>query len=302
MNREQKIWLVVVSVLFLGLMIFCFKSDKMLETMAESEGETIESAEVEKKLITDLDYNDTVAGAMEIVVDSVEEKDWGKYASYKNGELIIREGGSYCLSGRLEGTLIISVFDDEQVHVVLNGFEVYSSGVPALQVESAAKVIITAAEESQNIFCDSEYRSVEEKDSCIYSVADLTFNGSGNINIWGYYQDAVASKGQVKVLDGNYTIYTVDDGIKGRDGVVITGGTFALQTEGSAIKSTNVESVKKGDIHIQGGNLTIIAGEHAIEAAKNLKVVDCKIVASTVLESFVCNGELLLEEECVNEN
>lgn len=302
MNREQKIWLGVVAVLFLGLIVFCFKEKEMSETVNESVSENTEATELEENLITDADYNDTVAGALGIVIDSTEEKEWGKYASYKDGELVIHEGGSYCLSGRLEGTLVVSAYDDEQVHLILNGFEVYSSGVPALRVESAAKVIITAAEGSQNVFCDSEYRSVEEEDSCIYSVADLTFNGSGAVNIWGYYQDAVASKGQVKVVDGNYTIYTVDDGIKGRDGVVIAGGTLALQAEGTGIKSTNTENEKKGDIHIQGGNLTIISGEHAVESAQNLEVKDCKITAQTILDSFVCNGELLLAEECIDEN
>lgn len=297
MNREQKIWLCVVSVMFLGLVAFYVNTDKEMTTMSESK----ETTQTRENLVTESDYKVSDSGSTEIVIDSAEDKNWGDKAYYSDGELVIRQAGSYIMSGRMDGTLIIRAYDDQQVHLILNGFEVYSSGTPALQVESASKVIVTAAEESQNILCDTEYRTDKEKNSCIYSVADLTFNGTGTVNVWGYYQDAIASKGRIKVIRGSYAIRAVDDAIRGRDGVVIVGGILNLQTEGTGIKSTNTENEKKGDINVQGGELTIIAGEHAISAAKNLEIVGCKIAKQTVLDDFVCQGKLILSEECINE-
>ena len=251
MNREQKIWLGIVVVLFIGIVVYCWGLDDTATVVSE-DTETIQAVE---NLITESDYKISGSGATELVLEPVEstmeEKAWGDKAYYKDGELVIQKAGSYRLSGRLDGTLVINVYDDEQVHLILSGIEIYSSGAPAFVVESASKVIVTAAEESQNILCDTEYRIDEEKNSCIYSVADMTFNGTGTVNIWGYYQDAVASKGRIKVVQGNYSIRAVDDGIRGRDGVVIAGGTFDMQTEGTAIKSTNTENVKKGDVYIQ---------------------------------------------------
>lgn len=301
MKREQKIWLGAIIAFLIGVTVYWCNTDNTSDSQAEYVSNFDRTTHDNDNLITDADCDTSASGALEIIIDSTEDRKWGDSAYCENGQLVICEGGSYIVSGRLEGPFVISVQDDEIVHLFLNGIEIYSSGAPAIWIKSASKVFITVSEGTENILCDSEYRSSDVEDGCIYSESDLTFNGKGTVNIRGYYQDAIASKGRIKIVDGNYSIYAVDDGIKGRDGVVIVGGNIMLQTEGTGIKSTNTQNDKKGDIHITGGEITLISGEYGVESAKNLEIIGCNISARAIYDNFICEGEMILEEECVNE-
>lgn len=301
MKREQKIWLGAIIAFLICVTVYWCNTDNTSYEQAEYVSNFDGTALVDDNLITDSDRDTSASGALEIVIDASENRNWGDNAYYENKQLVICEGGSYIVSGRLEGPFVISVQDDEIVHLFLNGIEIYSTGAPAIWIKSASKVFITVSEGTENILCDSEYRSSDIEDGCIYSESDLTFNGKGTVNIRGYYQDAIASKGRIKIVDGNYSIYAVDDGIKGRDGVVIADGSIMLQTEGTGIKSTNTQNDKKGDIHIRGGEITLISGEYGVDSAKNLEVTNCNVSARTIYDNFTCEGEMILEEECVNE-
>lgn len=294
MDKIQRIWMGVLAVLLLGI-IFFYKTPRGEATMVMAEWEP--EIEVE---VTPTDVDVSEENAVLILLEESEVSILGDGASMKDGALLIAKPGTYCLSGHLEGSILVDVSQDESVHLVLDGVEVYTSGGAALYVKSGFKVVVTAKEGSRNVFCDTPYyNQQEEADSCIYSVADLTFNGKGATDIWGYYKDAVASKGVIKVVEGTYAVRAKDDGIRGRDGVVIIGGVLDIQAEGCGIKSTHSTNEKKGYVTISGGELSVLSGEHAVSAVQSLQIYDCNMHVQTVLESFLCAGRLQVAEDCV---
>lgn len=284
----------VLIVLLLGLVCF-------YKTPGKKAAMTMAEWELERDFqITPTDVDVSEENAVLVFLEEEGIQIFGEGAFFEDGVLLIEKPGTYCLSGHLEGSILVDVSQDESVHLILDGVEVYTSGGAALYVKSGFKVVVTAKEGSRNVFCDTPYyNKQEEADSCVYSVADLTFNGTGATDIWGYYKDAVVSKGVIKVVDGTFAVRAKDDGIRGRDGVVIIGGALDIQAEGCGIKSTHSTNEKKGYVTIGGGEMTVLSGEHAVSAVQSLQIYDCNMHVRTVLDSFLCTGRLQVAEDCV---
>ncbi len=104
-------------------------------------------------------------------------------------ELLITDAGDYRLSGELHGSIRIRA-EEQIVHLFLNGVNVTSVTAPAINVESAGKVIITAESGTENTLTDGSKYISDDCDACIFSMSDITINGSGSLTVSGYYKDA----------------------------------------------------------------------------------------------------------------
>lgn len=224
-----------------------------------------------------------------IDLDDVEEK-----------VLLISKAGDYTLSGTYYGQIQISIDDDEVVHLFMDGANVYSKGGPAIYVESADKLVITMLDGTQNILSDSvNYKGYEEVKSSIYSNADISFNGTGILNIYGYYNDAIKSKGYVKLVDGNVQIRSKDIGIRANDGILISNGNLDIQSEGTGIYTKNSDVEGKGVVEILSGNISIISGQNAIYSASDVHIFDGQVFVNSVEEKIKSGGKQYIKEGCL---
>lgn len=301
MKKVQLIWLGILIILLGGITAYAFGSKEPVEEVVN-----LEAAPVREELFTEADINSAYQDAVFINADVDKVSIEGEGAAYLEEERIIEisKAGTYALGGTLDqGMVRISVYDDETVHLILNNIRVSSAGGPALYVKSAGKVIITANENTENIFGDTAYNTkYPEEAACIYSSSDLSFNGTGAIGVWGYYEDAIASKGIIKIADGRLFLWAVDDGIRGREGVFIQNGYFNIQTEATAIKTTQSGNPEKGNVVITGGDLELISGEHAIESAGNIEASGATFNVQTIWEEFSALGTIFIDEDCMNGN
>ena len=97
--------------------------------------------------------------------------------------LNITDGGSYSLSGELNGAIVINT-GDAPVHLILNNVSVNAVTGPALEVISAGYLILTLPAGTESNFRDSgKYPVNTQADGCIYSTCDLTVNGEGKLNV-----------------------------------------------------------------------------------------------------------------------
>lgn len=209
----------------------------------------------------------------------------------------ITEPGWYFLSGVLEGIIEIDA-QDQVVHLILGGVDVKSVSGPALQVTSAGKVIITLQEGTENTFRDSAvYPQGSTMDACIYSVCDLTINGTGALNVSGYYQDAIHTKDVLKVLGGKVFAQAKQDGMQGNDGILVTCQSLTVQSERNGLYTTKTGKPAKGNVEIYGGDHSIIAGGYGISAATDLYVDECRLYAMGVLDTYKVEGRSFVAEE-----
>lgn len=212
----------------------------------------------------------------------------------------IREGGSYRLTGELEGSLYISA-KEQNVHLFLDNAVITSEFGPAVQCDRADKLVITLLPGTENFISDNgRYHADAEIEACIYSDCDVTFNGTGALTVNGYYKDAIRSRDIVKILDGSYTIKCKRTGIHGNDGVVINGGDFMISSEKYGIKTTKSGPEGRGNLMIGGGELNIIAGRYSVVAVQgNLYIYNCSINHRSIVDFADVSGLRRIQEGCV---
>ena len=71
---------------------------------------------------------------------------------------------------------------------------------------------------------------------------------------------------------GTYFVTSSDDGIRGKDSLVIEGGEISVIAGDDGIKSTNDSDPEKGFVHIIDGIITIEAVDDAVKAVNSIVV------------------------------
>lgn len=202
---------------------------------------------------------------------------WNRYQS-KDIDLVngakISESGIYHLTGSLtDDSVVIDTGVKGEVKLVLDNVSIRNSTGPAISCLSGDDLVIELVGKN---FLEDGYTyddSLDEDISgTIYSKADLTFKGDGELEIIGNYQDAIVGKDDVKIASGNYNILATDDGIRGKDSVYIKNGNFYIEAKEDAIKSTNDLDSGKGFVLVENGNIEISAGDDGIHGIQTLAV------------------------------
>ena len=200
--------------------------------------------------------------------------------------ITLSEGGTYVLSGELEGQLIVDVAKEEEVQLVLNEATITSNNGPAIYVMQADKVWMTLAEGSENLISDSQEYQVNDDENnpnaAIFSQEDLIINGTGSLTVLGNYNHGIVSKDDLVITGGVLNIEAVNNGIRGKDSVAINDGELTIVSGGDGIKSTHDTDPTKGWVAIDGGTLNIkTSSGDGIQAETILQVTDGEISVET---------------------
>ncbi len=242
--------------------------------------------------ITDIDKKTDCDKRIELLLEKLTEGTATDEYSFAQGVLTIQKAGAYELSGKSDGCrIVIRVYDDEIVQLLLNGVELKTEKGPAIYVESAGKVLITSLEGTSNTISDSpEY--ADDKEACIFSNGDLTLNGQGELNVYGYYHDAIRSKDRVKAVGTRLYVRAKNNGIRGNDGVILSDSNTVIESEGTGIMA----KAEKDFVVIKGGNCKVTAGENAVSAINYISISDCEHDLYAVKEAVKCGGVKEIDE------
>lgn len=287
---------IIVSIIFYAMMLSGCR--EILDMPVGKENTEYDKAEPEETQgqyeLTNYDYETSDEGALEIDLAHPDENAGERY-TFDGRQITIRSAGTYLLKGKLgQGKIVVSVCEDEMVHLILDGVEIRSAEGAALYVENAAKVVLTLKEGTENNFSDGPEYDDEIK-ACIFSNVDLTINGSGFLAVYGYHADAVRSKDQLKLVETRLYVKSKKNGIRGNDGVIIRDSEVEAECEKTGILSSGASDM----VIIQGGSCKIIAGENAVAANRYISVSGCQTDFYAVLETFRCDG--ILETDGVPE-
>lgn len=214
----------------------------------------------------------------------------------ENGKVVL-SGSDIWLSGSLEGQVIIDTEEDELVHLYLAGVEITSPNGPALWVQEASKAVVTIVSDTENILTDSpDYTGYEETPACLYSVCDLTVNGSGTMQVFGYCEDGVRSRDRIKLLDGDLSVQAKGDGIRGNDGIYMQGASVVVESEKNGLRTVNQGDNDRGVIEMNGGILSVIAGKNGISAASDLYLYHGRCSVNAVEETVKAEGSVYIAD------
>jgi hypothetical protein len=191
----------------------------------------------------------------------------------------ITNSGTYIVQGTLnDGQIAVDTESEEAVKIILNDVTASNSSNAPFNVISAEKVIVFLLDGTSNTFTDTENYVFEDDDdepnATFFSKSDLSIYGNGKLTINGNYNDALTSKDGLVIGGGEFIINSVDDGIRGKDYLVINGGDFKLNTDGDAFKSDNDDDEDRGYILINDGVFDVTTtGGDGFSAETDLMVV-----------------------------
>lgn len=231
-------------------------------TDGETDGEYYPEAKY-----SDFDLNTSVSDSAVYVTFSGSQAETTGELEVGDGYIKIENGGDYVLSGDYSGQIIVE--SEENVHLILSGVTVYNAMAP-IYVKSAKNVCITLATGTVNTISDSsEYTYEDGEDepaAAVYSKADLTINGDGELIVNANYDKGIHSKDDLKIISGKIEVNSVGDAIKGKDCLLIKDGEITITTGVDGLKSNNDSNEEKGYVIIEGGKINISAGDDAVYA------------------------------------
>ena len=192
--------------------------------------------------------------------------------------ITITEEGTYLLSGSLSnGSVVVATDENVKVRLILNGVAINNDSSAAIYVQSADKVFITLAPDSENMLSNGgTYEAVDDNniDSVIFSKSDLTLNGSGSLTVTAKAGHGIVSKDDLVITGGTYAITAASQGISGKDSIRILDGDFAITSGKDALHSENEDNAEKGFVYIAGGNFNLTASVDGISASGNMTLLD----------------------------
>lgn len=201
----------------------------------------------------------------------------GQGASVKEGVITISAAGTYVLSGRFEGQVLVEAGSEDEVRLVLNGFQITNEQTSPIYGVQSGSIMLILADGTENTVSDGaayvfESPEEDEPDAAVFSKDNLIISGQGTLRVTGNYSNGIRSKDGIKVVSGTIDISAVKDGLKGKDFVLIRDGQIQIESGEDGIKSNNDKDAEKGYVVIDGGDIQINAGDDGIHAETWLTV------------------------------
>ncbi len=187
----------------------------------------------------------------------------------------------YSICGNLNGNIIINISQNCKFELEMQGLSIISNNINPITILNGDKVTLTAKKETKNYIYD--YRDViDENDSslynsAIYSKCDLKLGGKGEMNVVSKNNNGIHSKDDIEVKNLTLKVVSIDNALKGNDGVTIESGNIKLiSSKGDCIKTTNShisdKGNQKGTVTILDGNIELYAACDGIDAAYNVDI------------------------------
>lgn len=203
----------------------------------------------------------------------------------QSGDVEITNAGTYVLSGTLRnGSVKIAAGKNDVVRIVLNNVTIHATSYAAIYCTQAEKLIVSLPNGTTNELGDGTGYSANDTEAptaTLFAQDDMTINGTGTLQVSANENDAIASKDTLKIMEGSYTITSVDDGLVGRDFLYVHDGTFTLDVQGDGLKTTYDSDDTKGNMVIEAGTYTITTGSDALQSEHNLTIYDGSFTLTT---------------------
>ncbi len=224
--------------------------------------------------------------ATRIVLNGAEATVEGVGAQAEGSTATITDEGTYVVSGTLDnGWVVVDTSSETKVQVVLDGASITNADGPAFYVKNADKCFLTLAEGSTNMLADGSQHAEDDEDddlnAALLSNDDLTINGAGSLTVNGAYYHGIKSKDDLVITGGTFDITAAEDALHGNDCIKIADGTFTVNAGDDALHSdifvlldggsVNVESCYEGlegeKVIVNGGDHTVVASDDAVNAS-----------------------------------
>ncbi|MBL0746699.1 carbohydrate-binding domain-containing protein [Nocardioides baculatus] len=241
--------------------------------VATSDGTTVDDVLADDIAVETGDTSYDEADAVAVALDGTTATADSDAVSIEDGTVTISAAGTYVLTGELTGQVVVDSAGDGVVRLVLDGATITSETTAAINVVDAESVVVVLADGSDNALADAATYADTSEDAptgTLYSTADLTIGGSGSLTVTGNSNNGIVGKDGLVITGGTIDVTSVDDGILGKDYLVLTDGTVTVDATGDTFKSDNTEDAGAGFVLIEGGELTVTSQDDGIKGVQVL--------------------------------
>jgi len=296
--KGKKITAAVAAAIFMGVGAFasCGKEEATTE---ETSGQTENSAPVTEveNVFSESDFNSSYGEDYNAILLS----DGGSSSDSENvlisgDEITISGGGTYIVSGALsEGNIVVDC-GSADVRLVLGGADITCSYSAAIFIKDAGDAVITLADGTENFISSTGFSSPAESnvDGAIFSKEDITFNGGGYLSLKSPLSHGIVSKDELLISGGTYDITAEKSAVCGKDCVGIAGGEITVAAGTDGIHAENSDDSSLGFVYIAGGTLFITAGSDGIEASSAVQLDDGTIKINADGKGIKAGGNMAL--------
>ena len=210
--------------------------------------------------------------------------------SKSNNIYTLSTGGTYTLSGKLEGQILVNAPETDEVIIELNGTSISYDQDSPIKAISADKVEISAKKDTENTINDKRSAKTVDTDTlgegAIYADCDLKLKGSGTLVITGNYNNGIHTTKDLTIQKLTMKVTGYNNAIKGNNSVTVTSGTVqayaktgnGIKTEDSGVSSNGKQ---KGTIAINGGYVYVDSLHDAIDSSYDVVIDQSDAEVST---------------------
>lgn len=207
----------------------------------------------------------------------------GDHAEVNGNVVTIDHSGVFYIDGTLDdGQICVNVPDEtadpETVKLFLNGVNITGRSAPAIYIANAENTSVNLVDGTTNTISDGDtaYTGDWLGAAVIEAKDDITFKGgtegTGILELNANTQTGIICNNDIKFTGGKVIVTTLNatdktDAIKGKTSVTVKEtAVLSIDAEGDGIKSS------KGSTAIEGGSVTIKAGNDAIQAETTIDI------------------------------
>ncbi len=191
----------------------------------------------------------------------------------------ITEEATYVISGELnDGKIIIDAPDTAKLQLVFNGVNITSKTFAALYILEVDKVFLTLPEGTENTLANGgSFTAIDDNniDATLFSKQDLTINGSGSLTVSSPAGHGIVCKDDLVITGGTFRVNSASHGIEANDSVRIKNASLTIDAGKDAIHSENNDDSSKGFVYISTGTDIKAAAEgDGITAGAFMQIAD----------------------------
>lgn len=280
--------LLVLTVLLAGCSVL--KPVDSTSATGTTSGETaptgpaeVDFAQTDDDMFTDRDnrteYTEGSSAVITLSGDSVSSN--SNNVTISGTTVTITGEGTYIIRGTLnDGMIVVNAGEKDKMQIVLDGASVTSASSAALYILEADKVFVTLAEGTENLLANGgSFTAIDENniDGAVFSKQDLTFNGSGSLTVTSPVGHGIVCKDDLVITSGTYTVNSASHGLDVNDSVRIQAGTLSIDAGKDGIHAEDADDATTGFVYVSGGTLDIEAEGDGISAALYAQIENGKI-------------------------
>ena len=203
-------------------------------------------------------------------------------------KITITEEATYVVSGELSnGMLIVNAPKTAKLQIVLNGANITSKTSAPLYILEADKVFLTLADGTDNVLANGgSFVAVDDNniDAALFSKQDLTINGAGSLTVTSPVGHGIVGKDDLVITGGTYTVNSSSHGLNANDSVRIANAALYIDAGKDAIHAENNDDATLGFVYISSGTIKAEAEGDGISAGAYMQI------ANGTIDLFVGGG------------